>query len=103
MPTPNDLVSVTITAATGDQTAVFKPSSFLYCKIVVRPNANSSAIYYRVDVYTTTFPNGITFTSAGVNLGGLMGVESSLTYAEANAGVTAVYTAVNAYYTAINT
>jgi hypothetical protein len=102
MPAPNDLVSVTITAATGNQTAVFKPSSFLYCQIGVTPDLNVATLYYSVIVYTTTFPAGILFISAGVNLG-LAGAKSSLTLAEANAGVTAVYTAVNAYYTAINT
>jgi hypothetical protein len=103
MPAPNDLVSVTITAVTGNQTAVFKPSSFLYCAISSTPDANAATIYYSVSVYTTTVPAGILFTSAGVNLGAFNGARSSLTLAEANAGVTAVYTAVNAYYTAINT
>jgi hypothetical protein len=94
MPAPNDLVTVSITAADGGtQSLVFKPSLFVSCLIgtVFATDQLRVLIYFSTNVYTgsnvlATHPVGTT----------------GLTVSEANTGVAAVYAAVNAYYTAVN-
>jgi hypothetical protein len=95
MPAPNDLVTVSITAADGGtQSLVFKPSLFVSCLAGTVFSASDQLrvlIYFSANVYTgsnvlNTHPVGTT----------------GLTVSEANTGVAAVYAAVNAYYTAVN-
>jgi hypothetical protein len=111
MPAPNDLVLVTITAATGNETVSFKPSAFLACtvaKSVMISEVVKYGIAIRMNGQTIEVPNplvyGGTIGSAGTPIVtfGTGAYYPSLTLAEASAGVAAVYAAVNAYYTAIN-
>jgi hypothetical protein len=94
MPAPNDLVTVSITAADGGtQSLVFKPSLFVSCLAGnVAPSTQLRVIiYFSANVYTLS--NLLVTNPVGT---------TGLTVSEANTGVAAVYAAVNAYYTAVN-
>jgi hypothetical protein len=94
MPAPNDLVTVSITAADGGtQSLVFKPSLFVSCFAGnITPSAQLRVIIYlSANVYTLS--NVLATNPVGT---------TGLTVSEANTGVAAVYAAVNAYYTAVN-
>jgi hypothetical protein len=125
MPAPNDLVTVTET--TLNTTAVFKPSEFisayiswtqpfrptdvttpgslqyLYPFVVInttknppedlQPSAVRQQPQYPVRTITLGFP---------YNSGGEFPTTNGLTPAQASTALASVYSAVNAYYTAVN-